>query len=126
MSRRHDQMSPRPLRVGESLRHEIAGMLMRGEVHDPRLEGLNVTVSEVRVSPDLRNATVFVAELGREASNETLALLNHAGPFMAGKAARALHLKYAPHLHFARDESFAEAQRIETLIARARKDHPHG
>lgn len=119
-----DLPSQRQLRVGEQMRHLLAEWLLRGEVHDPRLEGVSVTVSEVRVSRDLRDATVFLSELGRTLSDEVAAALRAAAPRMAGRLAREMHLKYAPRLRFVADTSFEEADRIERLLraARARAD----
>ena len=108
--------SQRQLRVGEQMRHLLADWLVRGEIHDPRLDGVSVTVSEVRVSPDLREAKAFVSELGRSLSAEVAAALRAAAPQLAGRLARAMHLKYAPRLRFVADTSFEEADRIERLL----------
>ncbi len=98
------------------MRHLLAGYLLRNEIHDPRLEGVSVTVSEVRVSRDLRNATVYANELGAELSPPVQAALAAAAGRLAGRLAREMHLKYAPRLVFTADPSFAEAQRIERLL----------
>ena len=112
---------PRQLKVAETIRHELAGWLMRGEVHDPRLAGASVTISEVRASRDLKHATAYVAVLGRdEVPAEVLAALNHAGGALGGRMARALHLKYAPRLTFAADDRYEEAARIDALLRAAR------
>jgi ribosome-binding factor A len=112
--------SQRQLRVGEQMRHLLAGWLLRGEIHDPRLDGVSVTVSEVRVSRDLRDATVFASELGRGLSERVAAALRAAAPRMAGRLAREMHLKYAPRLRFVADTSFEEADRIERLLRAGR------
>jgi ribosome-binding factor A len=109
--------SQRQLRVAEQIRHVLAEDLSQGAPHDPRLEGVSVTIAEVRVSPDLKHAVVFATELGRDLSGQTLAALEHAAPRLAGRIARRMHLKYAPRLRFVADESFAEAARIHRLIA---------
>jgi len=109
-------LSQRQLRVGEQMRHLLAGYLLRNEIHDPRLEGVSVTVSEVRVSRDLRNATVYASELGGELSPPVRAALAAAAGRLAGRLAREMHLKYAPRLVFTADTSFAEAQKIERLL----------
>jgi ribosome-binding factor A len=108
--------SQRQLRVGELIRHALAQMLERGEVRDPDLAGLVVTVTEVRPSPDLKNATVYVMPLGGIGGELVLSALKRAAPFLRGRIARELELRYAPELRFALDESFAEADRIETLL----------
>ncbi len=112
----HQDRSQRQLRVAERMRHLLAEHLLRGELHDPRLAGASLTVSEVRVSPDLKNATVFTAALGREPTPEALAALQRASAHLGGWLARQMHLKYAPRLRFVADESFARADRIERLI----------
>jgi ribosome-binding factor A len=108
--------SQRQLRVAEQLRHLLAEALLRGEVHQPQLQGVSVTVGEVRVSRDLREARVFVTELGRRLRPETLAALERAGPWLAGRLARQMGLKYAPRLRFTADLLFDEAARLERLL----------
>ncbi len=117
--------SQRQLRVAERIRHLLAESLMRGEIHDPRLEGLSITVAEVRVSRDLKHATVFATELGRPLSPGARAALERAAPALAGWLARQMHLKYAPRLQFVADALFDEAARIERLLAEERlRLHP--
>lgn len=115
----HDAGKPpsqRQLRVGEELRHALAEVLQRGDFHDPELAALNVTVTEVRISPDLRNATAFVTPLGGGAMAETLAALRRAAPFLRGQIVRAINLRHAPTLSFEADTSFDYASRIETIL----------
>jgi ribosome-binding factor A len=112
--------SQRQLRVGEALRHVLAELLLRGEIHDPLLADAHLTISEVRVTPDLRHAVVFVTELGGELRTELSQALARAAPRLRGEVARRLHLKYAPELSFRPDTSFREAARIETLLAEER------
>src|SRR5262249_43435360 len=121
MGNRESRRRPslRPLRVAEQARHLLADLLLRGALNDPRLHDASITVSEVRMSQDLRHGTVFVAELGRELRAEVLAALQHAAPFLGGKLAREINLKYAPQLRFVRDESFAAAARLERLVSDA-------
>ncbi|NBB71232.1 MAG: 30S ribosome-binding factor RbfA [Alphaproteobacteria bacterium] len=115
--------SPRQLKVAETIRHELAGWLVRGEIHDPRLADASVTISEVRASRDLKHATAYVAVLGAEgAPTDVLAALNHAAGALGGRLARALHLKYAPRLTFAADDRYDEAARIDALLRAARAD----
>jgi ribosome-binding factor A len=114
------RQSQRQLRVGEALRHVLAELLMRGVVHDPLLAEANLTVSEVRMSRDLRHAVAYVTELGGDLRGDLLEALTRAAPYLRGEAARRVHLKYAPTLSFQVDPSFAEAARIDALLARER------
>ena len=116
--------SQRQLRVAEQMRHVIAEALMRGELHQPDLAGRSITVSEVRVSRDLRAATVFASELGRPLSPEAAAALQHAARELAGRVTRAMSLKYAPRLEFVADELFDEAARFERLLSDERARSP--
>jgi len=132
MSRaRHSAKPPsqRQLRVGEEIRHVLAWMLERGEIHDPGLAGTPVTVTEVRASPDLKNATVFVTPLGGGDARPVLEALRRARPFLRRTVAGRVDLKFVPDLAFEEDTSFARADRIEALLHRpdVRRDiDPHG
>ena len=108
--------SQRVLRVGELIRHTLADMLSRGEVHDPIIEGHMITVPEVRMSPDLRLATVYVMPLGGRDTKEVVAALDRNKRFLRGEIARRVNLKFAPDLRFRADEQFEEAERIEKLL----------
>ncbi|MEO6716204.1 MAG: 30S ribosome-binding factor RbfA [Novosphingobium sp.] len=109
--------SVRILKVGEQVRHILSELLMRGEVHDDVLAAHSVSVTEVRMSPDLRNATVFVkALLGADEAEVLKALRTNTAYFQREVAGR-LKLKYAPKLKFTNDESFDVAAKIETLLA---------
>lgn len=108
--------SQRQLRVGEELRHALAWILERGEVRDPDLKGVSVTVTEVRVSPDLRKATVFVFPLGGGETEAVVTGLTRARPFLRRKVANAVRLKFVPDITFRADTSFDEARRIDTLL----------
>lgn len=112
--------SQRQLRVGEELRHVLADLLMRGDAREPALADAQLTVSEVRISADLRHAVVFVTELGGELPPERLEALKRAAPQLRGEVTRRMRLKYAPDLTFRPDPSFAEAARIEALLAEER------
>ena len=112
--------SQRQLRVGEAMRHVLAELLMRGGTREPGLAEAALTVSEVRITPDLRHAVVYVTELGGELEAGRLEALRRAAPMLRGEVARRLQLKYAPDLAFRADRSFAEAARIEALLARER------
>ena len=98
----------------------LAHLLMRGGLREPALADAQITVSEVRVSPDLRHAVVFVSELGGELRAERLEALQRAGRQLRGEVTRRMRLKYAPDLTFRPDRSFAEAARIEALLAEER------
>ena len=108
--------SQRQLRVGELIRHALADMLTRGEVHDPVIEGHLITVPEVSMSADLRLATVYVMPLGGRDQGEVIAALDRNKKFLRGEIARRVNLKFAPEIRFQLDERFAEAERIEKLL----------
>lgn len=108
--------SQRQLRVGEEIRHELAAILQRGDFRDPDLLDLNVTVTEVRISPDLRAATAFVTPLGGGKLGTALAALRRAAPFFRGQLAKVLKLRYAPSLSFEPDVSFDYAGRIDAIL----------
>ncbi|WP_158047705.1 30S ribosome-binding factor RbfA [Skermanella pratensis] len=108
--------SQRQLRVGEELRHALAEVLRRGDFRDPDLQNLNVTVTEVRISPDLRNATAFITPLGGGHSEETVAALRRAAAFFRSQIARAVKLRYVPTLSFEPDTSFEYADHINRLL----------
>ncbi len=116
---RHDHPtgpSQRVLRVGELVRHALADMLTRGEIHDPTLEGHMITVPEVRMSPDLRVATAYVMPLGGRDTQDVVAALERNKKFLRGEIARRVNLKFAPEIRFRPDERFDEAERIEKLL----------
>lgn len=108
--------SQRQLRVGELIRHKIAEMLARGEIHDDVLAEHVITVPEVRLSPDLRLATVYIMPLGGEDVKPVLAALDRHKRFLRGEVAEAVNLKFAPELRFRFDETFDEASRIDALL----------
>ena len=108
--------SQRQLRVGEAVRHALAEVLAHGEVHDPVLEGHMVTVPEVRMSPDLRLATIYVMPLGGRDVEAVIAALDRNKRYVRGEIARRVNLKFAPEIRFRVDERFDEAERIEKLL----------
>jgi len=108
--------SQRALRVGELVRHALAEMLTRGEVHDPVIETHLITIPEVRMSPDLKLATVYVMPLGGKDENEVVAALDRNKRFLRGEIAHRVNLKFAPDIRFRVDERFDEAERIEKLL----------
>jgi ribosome-binding factor A len=108
--------SQRQLRVGEIVRHAVADILAQGGVHDADLEGHIITVPEVRMSPDLKLATVYVMPLGGKDTDVVLAALARNKKFLRGEVAHRVNLKFAPDLRFRVDDRFDEAERIEKLL----------
>lgn len=116
-SRQSGTPSQRQLRVGELVRHALADVLTRGEVRDPDLEGAIVTISEVRMSPDLRVATALVSPLGEEHGERAVGALNRNARFLRGRIAPALRqIKFMPELRFRLDTRFDESSRIDELL----------
>lgn len=116
MLRDNQPLGQRQLRVGEELRHALAWTIERGELRDPALAKSLVTVTEVRISPDLRQATVFVMPLGGTEQDDVLAALTRARGFLRRRIAGSVKLKYVPELTFRLDRSFEEADRIERAL----------
>jgi ribosome-binding factor A len=110
--------SQRQLRVGELVRHALAELLARGEVHDPVIEGHLITVPEVRMSPDLRLATIYIMPLGGKDEQNVLAALDRNKKFLRAEIAHRVNLKFAPDIRFRIDDRFDEAQRISDLLKR--------
>ena len=113
-----ERTSQRQLRVGEELRHALARLLRDGECRDTVLENASITVTEVRISPDLRNATAFVMPLAGTRAPEVVASLERSATFLKGLVAREVQLRNTPNLVFALDDSFDRAARISTLLMR--------
>ena len=108
--------SQRQLRVGELVRHKLAEMLSRGEIHDDVLASHVISVPEVRMSPDLRLATVYVMPLGGRDAKPVIEALDRNKRYIRGEVAHALSLKFAPDLRFRFDETFDEGARIDALL----------
>jgi ribosome-binding factor A len=108
--------SQRQLRVGELIRHKLSEMLSRGEIHDDILASHVVTIPEVRLSPDLKLATVYVMPLGGQDVKPVVEALTRNRKFIRAEVAHTLNLRYAPDLRFREDESFEEATRIDRLL----------
>lgn len=108
--------SQRQLRVGEELRHALSQLLARGELRDPHLAEISLTVTEVRVSPDLKSATAFVVPLGGRDMEPVIAALNHASGFLRGQLGHEVELRHTPRLSFQADHSFDEAERINAIL----------
>ncbi len=113
---RGGEPSQRLLRVGEAIRHALAEVLAREELRDPALAGVSVTISEVKPSPDLRSAAVFVMPLGGGDKREVIQGLGRCAPFLRGQVARRVQLKFTPELHFHLDDRFDRADRISQLL----------
>ena len=120
MSRAHHSASGEPsqrmLRVGELIRHAMSELLSRGEISDPVLETLVITVPGVRMSPDLKLATIFVMPLGGGDVKPVIAALDRHKKFLRGEIARRINLKFAPDIRFRMDESFDASAKIDALL----------
>jgi ribosome-binding factor A len=121
MSRHHSSSSQngpsqRQLRVGEMLRHALSDILRATDIRDPDLEGVSVTVTQIKPSPDMRHATVFVEPLGGANATAIVNALNRHRGFLRGELGRTITLKFTPELRFVEDTSFAEAERIEKIL----------
>lgn len=114
----HAAPSLRPLRVGEELRHILSDIFARGRLRDPDLGGVILTVTEVRLTPDLRTATVFVRALGRLDMQPVVKALARDAKPLRTEIARAARLRAVPELRFRADNSFDVASEIDTLLKR--------
>ena len=114
----------RQLRAGELIRHALTDILAREEFDDPALHGKSITITEVRISPDLKNATAFSAPLGGEDMAKTIEALNRVAGFLRGRLSREIDMRFTPILRFISDDSYDEARRIDQLLAseRVRRD----
>jgi ribosome-binding factor A len=108
--------SQRQRRIAEVMRHGLAEILARGELRHDGLAGVSVTVSEVRVSPDMRNATAFVLPLGGQNADGVIEALTTCAPYIRGVLGRQLQLRHAPQISFTLDTSFDYAERIDSLL----------
>ena len=129
MRNKHHDTTPggsqRQLRVGELVRHAVAEMLARGDVHDPVIEGHFITVPEVRMTKDLRLATIYIMPLAGRDADEVLAAFERHKKFLRAEIAHRINLKFAPDIRFRIDERFAEAERIDQLLRSpaVKRDH---
>ena len=108
--------SQRQLRVAEEIRHVLAGLFERRDFRDPELADAEITVTEVRVGPDLKHAVAFISRLGRSDVDALLPALQRATSFLRGQVARALRLKFAPELTFQPDHALDYAAKIDRLL----------
>jgi ribosome-binding factor A len=113
------ERTQRQLRVGELIRYALVEILMRGELRDPDLVGVSITISEVRVSPDLKNATAFVMPLGGKEVPKIVAALKRAAPFLRRQVGASATMRYMPALNFVADEAFEEGAKIDALLRSA-------
>ena len=109
--------SQRQLRAAELVRHALVGIVAREDLHDVDLRGVSITIGEVRASPDLKHMTVFVSALGPNDSRLIAAGLARCAPFLRGKLAREVDLRFTPDLRFIADQSYEEARHIDELLA---------
>jgi ribosome-binding factor A len=116
--------SQRQLRAGEIIRHALMDIFTREPLADPDLQGKSITITEVRISPDLRAATAFAAPLGGEDMGKTIIALNRAAGFLRGRLAREIEMRVTPTVRFVADDSYDEARRIDQLLSspRVRRD----
>lgn len=117
--RRTAAPSQRQLRMGELIRHALSDLFARGALSDPALAGVSLTVTEVRASPDLKNATVFVTPLGGEDMDQIVSALERASGFLRAQVARSIEVRYTPNLQFEADRTFENARRIDDLLNQA-------
>jgi ribosome-binding factor A len=125
MPRKHDHKhgdtqgpSQRQLRVAEEVRHALSAVFAREDFRDPDLQGLHVTVTEVRASPDLKHMTAFVSGLGKDLTDAQFAGLRRVSPFLKRQVAHAVRLKFAPDLHFQPDTALDYAMKIDAVLRR--------
>jgi ribosome-binding factor A len=98
------------------LRHALADVLYRNEIRDTDLDGVSITITQVKPSPDMRYATVYCEPLGGKNGKEIVAALNRHKGFLRGEMGKLISIKFTPDLRFVEDESFAEAEKIETIL----------
>ena len=131
MSKRNERtggavpQSQRQLRVGEALRHGLSELLGAGTLRDPALRDASITVTEVRMSPDLRRASAFVMPLGGAAREEIIEGLRRAAPHLRARLVKLVRMRFAPEIEFVLDDTFDQAERIDSLL-RARKTDGQG
>lgn len=106
----------RQLRVGEMLRHALAEVLWENDIRDPDLDGVSVTITQIKPSPDMRYATVYCEPLGGQNAAQIVAALNRHKGFLRGEMGKRIATKFTPDLRFVEDQSFAEAEKIETIL----------
>ena len=121
----NNQLSQRQLRVGEMIKQSLGQIFLKGEAKVPTLETNNITVTEVRMSPDLKNAKAYVIPLGGKDSDKTVDLLTDCSYLIRKALAKKVHMKFLPKISFISDKSFDYAEKIEKLIKETHK-HKYG
>ena len=114
--------SQRQLRIGEEIRHSLSQLFLKDNIYEPELFGTSITVSEVRISPDLKNATAYVSPLGKKADKNFIDALNRISPQIAHLVTKTVKLRFSPRITFKADDSFEIAGKLEKLIHDATKD----
>jgi ribosome-binding factor A len=112
----HKAPSQRQLRVGEMLRHALSEILLRGDIRDPDLKGVSVTITQVIPSGDMRYATAYCEPLGGKEASKVVAALNRNKAYLRGEMGHSIALKFTPELRFVEDTSFSEAEKIENIL----------
>jgi ribosome-binding factor A len=124
MKTRHSSVKKGPtqrqLRVGETLRHALSEILLRGDIRDPDLMGVSVTITQVIPSGDMRHAAVYCEPLGGKNAEKVIPALNRNKAYLRGQMGHLIALKFTPDLRFVEDKSFAEAEKIEIILKSAR------
>jgi len=115
--------SQRQLRVGEEIRHVLSEIFRNGDLYEAQLMNVSITVSEVRISPDLRNATAYVMPLGGQGPQDFLTLLNASAPQISHLVSKRIKMKFTPRLSFRMDNSFDVAFEIEQLIDKVKSEN---
>jgi ribosome-binding factor A len=115
---KHKEPSQRQLRAGELVRRALVDILASASLRDPALQGVSVTISEVRTSPDMKHATVYCVPLGGENMAEIIKALGRCSSFLRGRLGKEMEMKFTPRLHFVADESFDVASDMTALLAR--------
>ncbi len=116
MSKKHKAPSQRQLRAGELVRHALADILARENLRDTDLDGVSLTISEVRASPDLRHARVYCVPLGGKDTPTVIAAINRCAAFLRGRLGREIDMKFTPRLVFEADTSFDQASHVNALL----------
>lgn len=110
--------SQRQLRAGELVRRALADIIAEGAIHDPAVAGVPVTVTEARMSPDLRHTTVFVAAMGQADRVKLAKALDHASGYLQRELAKRIELRFTPKLRFEADDRFEEAAHVDEVLSR--------
>lgn len=116
------QPSQRQLRVGEELRHALSSIFLQGTLYEPEIAGISITVPEVRVSPDLRNATAYVFPLAGAAPEGFIDTLNRIAPQISHLVSRRVQLRFAPKIIFRLDQSYEAGSKLEQILESVKEE----